>query len=85
LAGNPRGHPWRLIRRRDKRARLQVVAPYIKNGTVLFPRSECEQHLAQIFNLGVEAPDDLCDGLTTLLQGLVNQGLELPKIHRIEA
>jgi len=37
-----------------------------------------------IFNLGVESHDDLCDGLTTLLQGLVEQGLELPKIHWIE-
>jgi phage terminase large subunit-like protein len=69
----------------DKRSRLQVVAPYIKNGTVLFPRSGCEQLLGQIFNLGVESHDDLCDGLTTLLQGLVSQGLELPKIQWIEA
>lgn len=68
----------------DKRLRLQGVAPYIKNGTVLFPRSGCEQLLGQIFNLGVESHDDLCDGLTTLLQGLVEQGLELPKIHWIE-
>jgi phage terminase large subunit-like protein len=68
----------------DRRSRLQVVAPYIKNGTVLFPRSGCEQLLGQIFNLGVESHDDLCDGLTTLLQGLVQQGLELPKIHWIE-
>ena len=30
----------------DKRSRLQVVAPYIKNGTVLFPRTVCEQLLA---------------------------------------
>lgn len=37
-----------------------------------------------IFNLGVESHDDLCDGLITLLQGLVEQGLELPKIHWIE-
>ncbi len=42
----------------DKRARLQVVAPYIKNGTVLFPSSGCEQLLAQMFNLGVEAHFD---------------------------
>ena len=69
----------------DKRSRLQVVAPYIKNGTVLFPRTGCEQLLGQIFNLGVESHDDLCDGLTTLLNGLVEQGLELPKIHWIEA
>jgi predicted phage terminase large subunit-like protein len=69
----------------DKRARLQVVAPYIKNGTVLFPRAGCEQLLAQMFNLGVEAHDDLNDALVYLLQGLVNQGLELPKIQWIEA
>jgi len=68
----------------DKRSRLQVVAPYIKNGTVLFPRSGCEQLLGQIFNLGVESHDDLCDALVWLLQGLVSQGLELPKIHWIE-
>ena len=38
----------------DKRSRVQVVAPYIKNRTVLFPRTGCEQLLGQIFNLGVE-------------------------------
>jgi predicted phage terminase large subunit-like protein len=69
----------------DKRSRLQVVAPYIKNGTVLFPRSGCEELLGQIFNFGVESHDDLMDGLTTLIQGLVNQGLDLPKVHWIDA
>jgi phage terminase large subunit-like protein len=64
----------------DKRSRLQVAAPYIKNGTVLFPRSGCEELLGQVFNLGVES-DDLCDALVWLLQGLVSQGLELPKIQ----
>jgi len=68
----------------DKRSRLQVVAPYIKNGTVLFPRTGCEQLLGQIFNLGVDSHDDLCDSMVWLLQGLANQGLELPKIHWIE-
>jgi phage terminase large subunit-like protein len=69
----------------DKRSRLQTVAPLIRNGTVLFPRTGCEELLGQVFNLGVESHDDLCDGLTTLLLGLVEQGLELPKIHWIEA
>ncbi|MGB6690109.1 MAG: hypothetical protein WBE76_19905 [Terracidiphilus sp.] len=55
------------------------------NGTVLFPRTGCEELLGQVFNLGVESHDDLCDGLTTLLQGFMNQGLELPKIHWIDA
>src|SRR5262249_35772717 len=62
----------------DKRGRLHVVAPYIKNGTVLFPRSRCEQLLGQMFNLGVESTT------TGLIQGLVSQGLELPKINSIE-
>jgi predicted phage terminase large subunit-like protein len=69
----------------DKRSRLQVVAPYIKNGTVLLPRSGCEQLLAQLFGFGVEAHDDLVDALVYLILGLVEQGLELPKIHGIEA
>jgi phage terminase large subunit-like protein len=68
----------------DKRSRLQTVAPLIKNGTVLFPRAGCEELLGQVFNLGIDSHDDLCDGLTTLLQGFMNQGLELPKIHWIE-
>jgi phage terminase large subunit-like protein len=40
----------------DKRSRLPVVAPQIKNGTVLFPRTGCEQLLGQILNLGVGEP-----------------------------
>ena len=59
-------------------------APYIENGTVLFPRTGCEQLLGQISQFGRgDRHDDLCDGLTTLLNGLVEQGLELPKIHWI--
>jgi phage terminase large subunit-like protein len=69
----------------DKRARLQVVAPYIRNGTVLFRRTECEELLGQMFNLGIESHDDLNNARVYLIQGLANQGLELPKIQRIEA
>jgi phage terminase large subunit-like protein len=69
----------------DKRARLQIVATYIKNGTVLFPRTGCEEMLGEIFNLGVESHDDLCDALVYMVLGLVSQGLELPKIQWIEA
>jgi phage terminase large subunit-like protein len=68
----------------DKRARLQVVAPYIRNGTVLFPRTGCEELLGQMFNLGIESHDDLADSCVYLIQGLANQGLELPKIHWID-
>src|SRR5580693_9834500 len=68
----------------DKRSRLKVIAPYIKNGTVLFPRIGCEQLLAQLFGFGVESHDDLVDAMVYLILGLVEQGLELPKIHWID-
>ena len=68
----------------DKRCRLQVVAPLIKNGTALFPRTGCEELLGQMFNLGIESHDDILDGCVYLLQGLWDQGLELPKIHWID-
>jgi hypothetical protein len=63
----------------DKRSRLQVVARYIQNGTVLFPRSGCEKLLDQVFNLGVESHDDLCDGLTYLIPGASESGLGAAK------
>jgi hypothetical protein len=36
-------------------------------------------------NFGVEALDDLLDGMVWLIWGIVEQGLALPKIHWIEA
>jgi hypothetical protein len=53
-------------------------------------KGHAEADARSLVRLGIqprrgEAHDDLCDGLTTLLQELVNQGLELPKIHWIEA
>ena len=68
----------------DKRSRLQVVAIYIKNGSVLFPRTGCEELLGQVFNLGVETNDDLVDAAVYLVQGLVNGGLELPKVQWLD-
>ena len=39
----------------------------------------------QTLNLGIESHDDLNDACVYLIQGLANQGLELPKIQWIEA
>lgn len=64
----------------DKRARLRVVASYIKNGTILFPRRGCEDLLIQLFGFGVEQHDDLVDAFVYLILGLVNRGLEMPQI-----
>lgn len=55
---------------RDKRARLMTVASYIKDGTVLFPRTGMEDLIIQLTHFGVEAHDDLVDALVYLILGL---------------
>jgi len=68
----PRFRRWsaRFCRCSDEAAgrqagKAQVVAPYIKNGTVLFLGRDVRKLLGQMFNLGVESHDDLClDGDT---------------------
>jgi predicted phage terminase large subunit-like protein len=67
----------------DKRARLQAVAPYIKNGTVKFPRQGAEDLLIQLLGFGVEEHDDLVDALVYLINGLVTQGLQAPRIRKL--
>lgn len=61
-----------MKRTTDKRAMLLSVAPYIQNGTVLFPRTGCEDLILQLLGFGVESHDDLVDGLVNLILGLVS-------------
>jgi predicted phage terminase large subunit-like protein len=56
----------------DKRARLETVAPFIKDGTVLFPETGCEELIGSVINFGIEQHDDDVDALVYLLMGLVN-------------
>lgn len=64
----------------DKRARLRIAARYIKNGTVLFPRTGCEKLIQQLLNFGSEDHDDLVDGLVNLILGAVGEGLDIRKV-----
>jgi predicted phage terminase large subunit-like protein len=64
----------------DKRARLRAVAIYIQNGTVVFPRTGCEDLLIQLLGFGVEEHDDLVDALVYLILGLVQQGMQNPEV-----
>ncbi len=64
----------------DKRARLKVAANYIKNGTVVFPRTGCEDLLIQLLGFGIEEHDDLVDALVYLILGLAQQGLARPEV-----
>ncbi len=64
----------------DKRARLEVVVPYIKNGTILFPREGADELLTEIVHFGSEAHDDLVDALVYMILGLMESGLSLPVV-----
>lgn len=67
----------------DKRARLRIAARYIKNGTVLFPRTGCEKLITQLLNFGNESHDDLVDAITYLILGSVEQGLDIRRVVRM--
>lgn len=70
----------------DKRSRLQVVEQYIKNGTVLFSRSRMRTIVRALFqSRHSKRTTTFADGPVWLIWGLVDQGLELPKIHWIDA
>lgn len=60
----------------DKRARLRSIAMFIQNGTVVFPRSGCEDLIDQIVNFGITDHDDLMDAFVHLIIGLVKDGLD---------
>lgn len=57
----------------DKRSRLSAVAPYIKDGTVLFPEHGCEELIDQLLGFGTEEHDDLVDALVYLILALINK------------
>ena len=54
----------------DKRARLTLAAPFIENGTVLFPRTGCEDLILQLLGFGVEEHDDLVDAFVNVVLGI---------------
>lgn len=57
----------------DKRARLSAVAPYIKDGTVMFCEVGCEILIEQLLGFGTEEHDDLVDALVYLILALINK------------
>ena len=57
----------------NKRARLETVSPFIKDGTVMFPESGCEELIDQVVGFGTEEHDDLLDALVYLIMGMVRR------------
>lgn len=64
----------------DKRARLRVIAPYLENGTVEFPKKGCENLIYQLLGFGQEAHDDLVDAFVYMVYNLVNLYVNQPKL-----
>jgi predicted phage terminase large subunit-like protein len=54
----------------DKRARLETVAMYIKQGLVRFPKTGAEDLIEQLLGFGIEEHDDMVDALVYLLLGM---------------
>lgn len=57
----------------DKRMRLNLAAQYMEHGRILFPRSGCEELIAQLTGFGIEKHDDLVDALTLTVQQIAEE------------
>jgi len=64
----------------DKRARLQVVAPLIQDGTIEFAETGCEELIDQLVNFGVAEHDDLVDAFVYLVLGLSKSHLSTTEV-----
>ena len=66
----------------DKRERLSLTTPHIKNATVLFPKRGCEDLINQLVGFGYEKYDDLSDAFSILITKIIKDGIWEPLIGR---
>ncbi len=57
----------------DKRSRLTMITPAIKDGTVLFPRKDADHLINQLTGFGVEKHDDLVDAAVMLVSKMIEK------------
>lgn len=57
----------------DKKARLESIAPFVIDGTVLFAETGCEDLINQILAFGSTEHDDLVDAFVYLIMGMLNK------------
>ena len=55
----------------DKRARLAIIAHWIHNGSILFPREGCKELITQLVGFGCETHDDLADAFAILVLRII--------------
>jgi predicted phage terminase large subunit-like protein len=64
----------------DKRTRLNMVSPWVKNSRVRFPRTGCEELIDQLVYFGTTKHDDLADSFSMMIMSLFNQTIEYAPI-----
>ena len=52
--------------RGDKKSRLQLTTPLLRDGKILFPEKGCEELLGQLVGFGKEKHDDLVDAFSIM-------------------
>lgn len=57
----------------DKRSRLTLTGPSVKDAVVLFPRTGCEELIMQMVGLGRENHDDLADAFSLLVLQVIRE------------
>lgn len=68
-----KGLPVKGIRPvKDKRARLETVASYIKSGRIMFPKKGADELIEQLLGFGIEEHDDMVDALVYLIMHMVD-------------
>jgi len=64
----------------DKRERLSLITPLIKNGTILFPQHGAEELIEQMLGFGIEKHNDLVDAFTLLISKILGDNHPVPTI-----
>lgn len=68
----------------DKRSRLALTTHLIRSGSILFPRTGCEQLIEQMVGLGIEKHDDLADAFSILINQIMKENKPVPRILFLE-
>lgn len=68
----------------DKRERLSLVAPRIKNAEILFPETGCEELIRQLLDYPSVSHDDLIDAFTTTILTIIQDNSGEPGIKWLE-
>ena len=55
-----------VVPKGDKRSRLEVISPLIKEGRIRFPREGCDDLIRQMTGFGMEKHDDIADAFSLL-------------------